>query len=383
LSPHRERGLGRPQRARTPPEWQGRSGPRSHQFAGYEIEVIPGIEELALEELGARFGEDVQVTGLPSPGRIAVAYRGPPRRLNQLRTAASVHAVEAFMVPRPRALLGHEQLSRLLRSLERIVALDPGAFRTLRLSAAGAESAVFERLRAEVAHHLGLTPTDRPGDLQLAFRRPPDRSSGWQMLVRLGPRPLSARPWRVCDMPGALNATVASAMVRLAQPPPEERFLNLACGSATLLVERLAIGPAKLAVGVDADRRALACARANLRASGRARAEAVLLQADAARLPIASGTVDTLVADLPFGMLVGARADNRRLYPALLAEATRVAAPSATLVIITAERKLFEATLARFQAEWVLGRVFPLQVPYRSGYIAPAIYHLRRGLVSR
>src|SRR5205823_1908614 len=104
----------------------------------------------------------------------------------------------------------------------------------------------------------------------------------------------------------------------------------------------------------------------------------LLLRADAAGLPIAAGAVDTLVADLPFGMLVGDRADNRRLYPALVAEATRVAAPSASLVIITAERKLFEATVARFRYAWALARTIPLQVPYRSGYIAQAIYLLRR-----
>src|SRR5207302_4929243 len=93
-------------------------------------------------------------------------------------------------------------------------------------------------------------------------------AGGWETLVRLSPRPLSARPWRVCNLPGALDATAASAIARLAGPRPDERYLNLASGSGTLLIERLALGPAGPAVGVELDPRALDCARRNLDASG-------------------------------------------------------------------------------------------------------------------
>ena len=86
--------------------------------------------------------------------------------------------------------------------------------------------------------------------------------------MRLSPRPLTARAWRVCNLPGALNAVVAHAMVALSAPNPADRYLNLACGSGTLLVERLALGPARLAVGCDNAAGPLDCARANLRAAG-------------------------------------------------------------------------------------------------------------------
>ena len=63
-----------------------------------------------------------------------------------------------------------------------------------------------------------------------------------------------------CDLRGALNASVAYVMATLAEPHRTERFVNLLCGSATLLIERLSLGPARLALGVDSSEPALACA---------------------------------------------------------------------------------------------------------------------------
>ncbi len=344
----------------------------------YELEVIPGVEEVVEGELRATLGQVVRVVGRPRPGRIAIQYAGDASTLNRLRTIVAVHAVETFDVPRPRALLGQTNLTRLLAALGCVLARYPrSAFQTLRLSGAGSETPVFARLRNELASRLGLSVTDLPADLQVALRRPPGGEPGWQALIRTSPRPLAARAWRVCDLPGALNASVASVMLRFTRPSPSEVFLNLGCGSGTLLVERLELGPARLVVGVDLSPEALACATQNLVASGHARA-AALLQADVTHLPLPSATIDTLVADLPFGMLLGSARENERLYPALLAEAARVARPQARFVAITASRRLFEETLTRFAGEWKDERTLPLKVPYRGGYITPRIYVLRR-----
>ena len=43
---------------------------------------------------------------------------------------------------------------------------------------------------------------------------------GWEVLVRLTPRPLTARPWRVCNWPGALNAVVAGIGSFVKSPNP-------------------------------------------------------------------------------------------------------------------------------------------------------------------
>jgi tRNA (guanine6-N2)-methyltransferase len=344
----------------------------------FEVEVIPGLEEFTEDELRRRLGPGLRVTGRPGEGRIAFGLRGYAGRLDGLRSVVAVYRRQRFDVPRPKALLGHANLQMLLGLLrETIDARPPGAFQTLRLSAAGADSPVFRRLKDELATGLGLRAIDGPADLLLVIRRPPDGAPGWEALVRTSPRPLSARAWRVCDLPGALNATVAYAMATLAEPRPAERYVNLLCGSGTLLVERLGLGPVRQAIGIDDDAGALGCARENLRAAGLSDAVG-LVRADATRLPLPDGCADTLVADLPYGMLMGRPVENARLYPALLAEAARVAAPAARFVAITAQRRLFDQALATHAASWRLARTIPLTISHRGGYIHPAIYVLER-----
>ena len=52
--------------------------------------------------------------------------------------------------------------------------------------------------------------------------------------------------------------------------------------------------------------------------------EADVVQWDAMNLPLRSGCIDSLVADLPFGKRCGTHAKNIHLYPAVLAEAGQV-----------------------------------------------------------
>ena len=163
----------------------------------------------------------------------------------------------------------------------------------------------------------------------------------------------------------------------LARPRPSSRFLNLACGSGTLLIERLALGPSRLAIGVDNDPAALECAAANLAASGYER-QIRLFRADVTRLPFPTNTFDTLVVDLPYGMLHGTRRENETFYPAVLAEAARVAAPGALFVGITTSKRVFDAAIAEVQSVWTPRQTYPLKVPFRSGYIYPAIFALER-----
>jgi 23S rRNA G2445 N2-methylase RlmL len=317
----------------------------------YELEVTPGLEEFAAAELQRRHASEVTLLPATKPGNVGFEYVGNPRDLIGLRTAGAVYAVHHFAIPRPLALLGHQHLQQVLRLVR--MALDlhsPDAFETFRISAAGEGTGVFERLRAEIANDTGLQPTGEGGDLMVRVRRALS-GEGFEVSVRLSPRPLSARRWRVCDLPGALNASVARVMVDLTRPAPDDRYLNLACGSGTLIIERLDRGPAREVIGVDIDPQALACARANLRASGFERA-ARLAQEDAGSLPLPDASITALCGDLPFGHLVGSHRENELLYPRILSEAARVAAPGARMVLLTSEAKLFEQVLAREARRW-------------------------------
>ena len=349
-----------------------------------EAHVAIGLESIAIDELRRRFPKHVKLVPTPAHkpnalrypyGAIRFAYTGDLRALLLLQTVLVVYLVHHFPVPRPKALLGDEHFRVLLAQIAAVRALLPArAYATFYLSAAGSESAVMRRLADEIASHTGLAHASHEGDLQIALRRPVEDGEGWECLVRLSPRPLATRAWRVCNFHGALNATVANAMVRLTQPRARDVFLNIACGSGTLLVERLAAGAAQRLIGCDLDPEVLECARANAAAAGAA-AKIELYAWDARALPLPDHSVDTLCADLPFGNLVGSHHDNLSLYPAILAEAARVARPGARLVVISHEVHLMEELVARSTSTWQAEQTIRVTL----GGLNPRIFVLRRG----
>lgn len=385
--------------------------------ATYDIEadVVPGLEPFARDEISARLGKHLQHLAIPSEGTLTFDYSGDLRELLKLRSVVAIYMVNHYPVPRPKALLGHQYFTSVLATIETVLKLHPdGTFRTIRISAAGEESAVLHRLREELAAHFGLIPITDEADLLLRLRNASPHlnpllrggegdngphpnpllrwgegeintnsklkaqnselaEGGWEVLTRISPRPLVTRAWRVSNMPGALNATVAYAMAKLTKPQADDVFLNLACGSGSLLIERLAMVRAHLALGCDIDRAALNHAAANL-AAFQYGESAVLGEWDATHLPLKSRSVNALGADLPFGALIGSHAENEQLYPALLREAARVARSGSRFVALTHEIRLMEKVLAEQGKLWRLERT----IRVKFGGLTPGIYLLRR-----
>lgn len=339
---------------------------------------MDGLDSFVADELASKLGRlGYRIEEQTKPGRMSIRYSGPAEPLLSLRSAVAVHLVEHFAVSRPRALLGHEHFNRLIGAIGKVVGLHPrGSFKTFRVSAAGSNSATFRRLRMELGAALGLEDRADEGHLHLSIRRPAS-SIGWEVLIRLTPAPLSARPWRVCNRPDALNATIAHSMALLAGPRDKERFLNLCSGSGTLLVERMRLGPAGCAFGVDIEPAALDCTRRNIEAAD-LRSEVKLIRGDARRVPLPAGSFDTIVADLPFGMLSGTSADLDTLYGEALQESARLLVPDGAFVVITARGRLLEDALGKSAGDWKREADFPLRVSFSGGYITPAISLLRR-----
>ncbi len=344
----------------------------------YEVELIPGLERFVDDELAAVLTRRAyRLTGYPKEERMSIRYTGRVERLMDLQIPVAVHLVLHFDVPRPKALLGHQHFTRLVEMIRDVLTLHPaGTFTTFRVSAAGTESATMRRLRGEIAAATRLDEQADEAHLNLAIRRS-SSGDGWEVLVRLTPMPLSARTWRVCNRPDALNATIAHAMVKLPGHSKADRFLNLGCGSGTLLVERATAGPFARAVGLDIDHEAIACTQQNLSAAG-ALQKVEVLRGDIHSPPLPDRSFDAAVADLPFGMLANTDVDLDVLYEAALRESARLVVEGGSFTVITARRKLFEDTIARHTKSWRRTAEVPLRVPFHRGYIAPSVYLLRR-----
>lgn len=331
----------------------------------FELEFLQGLRPFALKELRRFKGVKVLSEG---EAAIRFSYSSQVKSLFALRRGAALYSVTRFAVPRPKALLGDQHFRRLLKATEHAVALHPkGSFDSFRFGAAGSDSSVFQRLASELEKAISLPFDAENGNLLLRVRRMGD---AWEVLTRLTPKPLSARSWRVCNLAGGLNATLATVMNDLVQLKTNERYLNAMCGSGTLLVEGALSGGAVNLIGCDISSEALECAQKNIQAASlKGRVE--LLEADATTLPFEASSFEVITADVPWGDAAGTHRGNAELYPAFLKEMARIAAPHARLAVLTHDIKLFEKVL-RDQRSWQVSE--QLKVSHSGHY--PRLYVL-------
>ena len=369
--------------------------------AEYEIEALDGLENVAQEELAA-------VPGVRDVRSGRFWFPGEPTRLTRLRSSVAVYRVKTFDVPRPKALLGHQQLGELAAFLRPVI--EYGQHQSFRLSAAGRESPTLRRLAEELQTVLGiphlpeegellirLRPSEntnkivqeRPAEIRRDYQKPergaagrfarsqdwdeedvedspepapePQFESGWDVLARLTPRPLSARSWRVCNMAGGLNATIAYAVFKLAGLREQDRIFNPMSGSGTLLIERDLLGPSTALVGVDNDADAVRCAKRNIAAAKRT---IEVAQVDALHTNLPPRSFDLIVADLPWGDAVKVIGGNEALYTDFLKEMHRLCSRQGRLVVLTHELKLFERLMAE-QDRWHAHELFQV---YSGGH---------------
>jgi tRNA (guanine6-N2)-methyltransferase len=312
------------------------------------LEVLRGIEQTTVAEVGRILpGAVVQSVGESEIGVQTEGLDG----LQSLRTVVAAYLALPFDIRRPKELLSSDRFGSVIEAVEQIRRQRPKVrFASFRVSAAGSDSEVMTRFRADFAEATRLVESAEDGELLVRVRRTPD-GPGWQVLLRTTPRPLSARAWRAVNYPGAVNATVAAAVVEALDPRPADLVIDLMCGSGTLVLERLARCRPERLVASDVSADALDAAQQNQRAS-RLKGRVEYLQQDVRTLQVSPAGFTTLMANPPWGELVGSHDANEDLYPALLHTAHRLAADHAVLGVLTHDIRRFERILAS-QKHWV------------------------------
>ncbi len=331
----------------------------------FEAEFTQGLESFARQELkkaGAKFVD----TGDSPAGVVRFKFGKSLTRLENLRVVNQLFQIHRFNVPRPKALLGQQHFDRLISLLaEQVKSMGHHNVQSFRLEAAGKDSAVFQRLIAQIEQRLKLPYDPDGGDLFIRFKPATGKQKGWELLVRPSVRPLAVRSWREFNYPGALSAPIAAVMLQMANIQPDDKVLNVMCGSATFQAES-EIGGSVWA-NSDLNVVALNGARVNLKAAGKA---AQLQQADSTALPYKGSSFDVIFSDLPWGQLIGESTDMTELYAQTLRECGRVAKSGARLLIITQLKKRFLDALS--DTSWELNQTIHLT----HDKVTPAVYVL-------
>ena len=156
--------------------------------------------------------------------------------------------------------------------------------------------------------------------------------------MRLSDRTMRHRTYKTEHQPASLRPTIGAAMVRLAGASVSQVVLDPMCGAATILAEQIELSKirksGKIDVwGGDFDMNMLRAAASNLIRVG----PALLAHWDARRLPLATGSVDRIVSNPPFGKQMSSPAEIAPLYRTAVKEYNRVLRPGGRAVLLVSE----------------------------------------------
>ncbi|BAD86052.1 predicted N6-adenine-specific DNA methylase [Thermococcus kodakarensis KOD1] len=156
-----------------------------------------------------------------------------------------------------------------------------------------------------------------------------------------GDSSLHKRPWRVYDHPAHLKASIANALIELAEPNGGS-FIDPFCGSGTILIELALRGYKGRIIGLEKYRKHIRGAEMNALSAG-VLDKIEFIQGDATKLSQYVESVDFAVSNLPYGLKIGRKSMIPRLYMAFFSELSKVLEKRG--VFITTEKKAIERAI--------------------------------------
>jgi 23S rRNA G2445 N2-methylase RlmL len=258
------------------------------------------------------------------------------------------------------------------------------AFKTFKLRCAGSDSPEVHAIQKYISETFKLQATQSAStgisnaepssislgiDLDMYIHKP---EAIWEIGVRLTPRPLSVRDYKIEHIKGGINPTVAYAMNTMAfsqlllqqpsstsmkplKPDIQTNFsyLNICSGSATLLIEAyFQSATANIStnghfLGFDIDKKTNSQAIRNIQNAGLIR-DIQIKTADLLDKPDFGdkyAKFDIITSDLPFGMQIGKDEDLDKLYKTFVEYTTEKLEKDGVLVVYTTEIDTFEKAL--------------------------------------
>jgi 23S rRNA G2445 N2-methylase RlmL len=320
--------------------------------------VLPGLEEVAAEEIGKRLGGDIRKT---ARGLVVFRLEQVDRRVLNLRTTEDV-----FLLA-----WGTDTLSYRATDLEEIrkwtakkpdwpellrihhsIRPRPKGKPTYRLVSQMEGKHGYRRSDAGEAMAKGLGQANVfPGSW-----RPADENASvevWLTIdgasavcgVRLSDRTMRHRTYKDEHQAASLRPTVAAAMAWVAAARPGETVLDPMCGAGTILAEVWEMGKGQVRVlGGDIDKTAVHNATSNLSRLGEIEAR----WWDARELPLGDAAVDHVITNPPFGKQLSTPEEVRPLYRDAAREWDRVLKPGGQAVLLAADMDALAEAVAPF-----------------------------------
>jgi 23S rRNA G2445 N2-methylase RlmL len=241
-------------------------------------------------------------------------------------------------------------------------------FNSFKVSCAGSDSPEVRGIVKYIEETLQIPEAD-DADLKIHIIK---TGETWEVGVQLTPRPLFIRDYKVMNMKGAMDPTIAYAANTFARLDSAKSYLNVFSGSGTLLIEAgLSYPNLETLIGFDNDKQHLSLSIQNIKKAGLIKRVKVK-EADIFDKP-QLGKFDAIVSDVPFGMSISKDEDLHQLYKAFVEYCEVALNPAGRLIVYTSEHDVMKSILdsSQFKIVDAISLKFITNV---EAYLKPKIF---------
>ncbi len=289
--------------------------------------------------------------------------------IKHLRSVSRAYIVVQNSQYNPLYISNHKSI--LGNLIEIIINENKDAFKTFKITCAGSASSEVRSIAEYIQRKWGLTEKEE-ADMKIHVVK---LDKIWEIGIQITPRPLSLRNYKIKNMSGAMDPTIAYAVNSLCELENANSYLNIFSGSATLLIEADQCYPnLKQLVGFDNDKKNISLAIQNIKKAGLIK-EIQLKEKNIFGKP-GLGRFDAITADLPFGMSISKNEDLESLYRCFVEYSQETLNRGGRLVVYTSKYEILEKiiSVSRFKIIETLELKFITSV---NAYLRPKIFVCR------
>lgn len=254
--------------------------------------------------------------------------------VRKLRTVSRAYLVSVNSKYNPLYISNHKSvLGNLIQSI-----LDTkDIFKTFKISCAGSSSPEIVEIKEYVVNTFKLIEKE-DADIKIHIAKIDDF---WEVGVQITSKPLSVRDYKINNMSGAMDPTIAYSLNNLCNLENKNTYLNIFSGSATLMIEAgLAYPNLDKIVGFDNNKEHLSLSIQNIKKAGLL--EKLVVKERDIFNDADLGNFDVITSDLPFGMVISKNEDLEKLYTAFIKYCENSLNAGGVLGVYTSQFEIFE-----------------------------------------
>ena len=327
-----------------------------------KLTFISGLKDIVLQDL--THIEEIQVIE-EDDDSVYIDNVTHVRKLLSLRSVTNIYLIRRDQRLNPRYISNHKSI--LGELIQGAVGQNPKVFKTFKLRCAGIQTEEVQQIQEYIQDTYKLTQAEE-ADMEVYIHKP---NTEWEIGVRLAPRPLSVREYKVEHIKGGINPTIAYAMNSFCDLEHSTSYLNICSGSGTLLIEAAQTNSKLKLLGFDKDNKHNSQAIQNIKKAGLIKSIQIK-SADICDNPD-YGMFDVITADLPFGMQISKDEDLEKLYKTFVTYCEEKLNKEGTLVAYTSEWQLLKDILEKSKFAIIKTLDFKLSTSVGS-YIYPKAF---------